>query len=436
MTATKPARPRRYESPAGLVVHVNANGSIRRMEHGDIVLNLFPGTRSRAGRPTSICGGSAPTSRRRHSSGRGARSRPRLDAAGLRAPASGTGSASPSTLVLAADSARVVLARHASRTRTDAAVTVDLVYAQDLALAHYGAIRMNEYYVSQYVDHTPLAHPERGCVLAVRQNLAMGGRHPWALIGSLGRGVELRDRRAPAARPRDPRRRGAGGARRAAPRRARAGSTSTRWPCIQDAPLTLAPGAAARRAASSAGSSPITRPSTSDADLACVDRALALPEARRTTDASSRDGGRAPGATLFSAHDAPACRDLTDAEIARASGATSCATSSATTAGCSRSSPARARTSSCGRRSCACCDRTATSCGPATTSRPTRRRSRRPCGWPACSTRCVTQGHVSINRLLSTTRSYLGLQRAHGQRIFVEQRRRLASARRARRPGK
>ena len=33
----------------------------------------------------------------------------------------------------------------------------------------------------------------------------------------------------------------------------------------------------------------------------------------------------------------------------------------------------------------------------------------------------LTQGHVSINRLLSTTRSYLGLQRAHGQRIFVEQ---------------
>ena len=32
----------------------------------------------------------------------------------------------------------------------------------------------------------------------------------------------------------------------------------------------------------------------------------------------------------------------------------------------------------------------------------------------------VTQGHVSINRFLSTTHSYLGLFRAHGQRIFVE----------------
>jgi len=32
----------------------------------------------------------------------------------------------------------------------------------------------------------------------------------------------------------------------------------------------------------------------------------------------------------------------------------------------------------------------------------------------------VTQGHVNINRVLSTSRSYLGLFRAHGLRIFVE----------------
>ena len=32
----------------------------------------------------------------------------------------------------------------------------------------------------------------------------------------------------------------------------------------------------------------------------------------------------------------------------------------------------------------------------------------------------LTQGHVSINRLLSTVHSYLGLFRSHGQRVFVE----------------
>ena len=49
-----------------------------------------------------------------------------------------------------------------SRTPGREPAAVDLVYAQDLALADYGAVRMNEYYVSQYVDHTPLAHPARG----------------------------------------------------------------------------------------------------------------------------------------------------------------------------------------------------------------------------------------------------------------------------------
>ena len=43
----------------------------------------------------------------------------------------------------------------------------------------------------------------------------------------------------------------------------------------------------------------------------------------------------------------------------------------------------------------------------------------------------VTQGHVSINRFLSTTHSYLGLFRSHGQRLFVAAGRRLAAARRA-----
>jgi cellobiose phosphorylase len=32
----------------------------------------------------------------------------------------------------------------------------------------------------------------------------------------------------------------------------------------------------------------------------------------------------------------------------------------------------------------------------------------------------LTQGHVSINRFLSTVRSYLGLFRSHGLRVFVE----------------
>lgn len=69
------------------------------------------------------------------------------------------------------------------------AVTCDLILTQDLALAHYGAVRLNEYYVSQYVDHAPLQHVKTGVAVASRQNQSMGGHCPWTIIGSLGKAV-------------------------------------------------------------------------------------------------------------------------------------------------------------------------------------------------------------------------------------------------------
>ena len=62
--------------------------------------------------------------------------------------------------------------------------SVDLLYAQDIGLAPYAMARLNEYYISQYVDHSPLQHAQQGWVIASRQNLASGGRNPWSLIGS------------------------------------------------------------------------------------------------------------------------------------------------------------------------------------------------------------------------------------------------------------
>ena len=50
---------------------------------------------------------------------------------------------------------------------------------------------MNEFYVSQYVDHTPLSHPTQGVVLASRQNQAVDGRHPWCIVGSLRKGASF-----------------------------------------------------------------------------------------------------------------------------------------------------------------------------------------------------------------------------------------------------
>ena len=45
--------PCHLESPSGMTVQVNANGSIRRMKHRDILLNLFLGNEAEGG-PANI----------------------------------------------------------------------------------------------------------------------------------------------------------------------------------------------------------------------------------------------------------------------------------------------------------------------------------------------------------------------------------------------
>ncbi|KGM16150.1 hypothetical protein N867_02745, partial [Actinotalea fermentans ATCC 43279 = JCM 9966 = DSM 3133] len=60
---------------------------------------------------------------------------------------------------------------------------IDVVHTHDLALATPGAVRANELYVSQYLDLTPLEGPT-GVALAVRQNQPQGGRHPLAVVAA------------------------------------------------------------------------------------------------------------------------------------------------------------------------------------------------------------------------------------------------------------
>ena len=62
----------------------------------------------------------------------------------------------------------------------------DVVQVQDIGLTAYGALRLNEHYVSQYVDLQSLPHPHCGTVLAARQNQSVAGRHPWVVMGTLG----------------------------------------------------------------------------------------------------------------------------------------------------------------------------------------------------------------------------------------------------------
>lgn len=64
---------------------------------------------------------------------------------------------------------------------------IDVVHAQDVALASRATVRANEYYVSQYLDLTPVVTGEVGTALAVRQNMP-GPTAPWVLVGCLRHG--------------------------------------------------------------------------------------------------------------------------------------------------------------------------------------------------------------------------------------------------------
>ena len=403
-------------SPSGLTVQVNRNGSIRRMDHHDIILNMFVGS--------EIEGGPANLYLRRR--GTAIESTPLV---GPRSP--GTIHLDGTGLVVRGEWRRIrftlslVLARSAPawfwhlvlENADSTPVGVDVVYAQDVAFAHYGAVRMNEYYVSQYVDLTPLAHARRGVVLAVRQNLAMGDRNPWAVVGALGRGVgfatDALDLHGLATRA------GEAPAALAAPQLpTRRRQHEHAMAVIQDEALDLAPGAVVERGFF--GWFEAHHPAvTSAADVAFVDRALALPEATAPRAARALTAGATPAATLFSDCPLVETEDLDDTELATLFGGE--------------------------RRQVEAENGTLLSFFTGrhrhVVLKAKERRSLRPHGhiirtgdrlvpdeasltstaWmDGIFHSLVTQGHVNINRVLSTTRSYLGLVRACGLRMFVE----------------
>jgi len=406
--------PVRLESPCGLAVQVNANGSIRRFDYQDIIVNLFLGNELEGG-PANLylrrfgesvaamplLGPSSPAEVRR-------------DSRGLALGGTWQGIRFAVSLVLA-ETAPAWFWHVALENTGDAAATLDLIFAQDLGLAHYGAVRLNEYYVSQYLDHTPLAHPERGWVLASRQNQSMGGRNPWCLIGSLGKGVSYATDVLQV--------HGLGTRAGGIPVVLAGGLPGLRrqhehaMAAIQDAPVELPPGG--RVARGFFGWLEADHPeATSAADLAWVERALALPEA---TPAPAADAGQgwSVAASLFSMAPLLEARDLTAAGIAALFG---------TRLRELEREDGRPLSFFVGERS-----HVALRAKELIVLRPHGQILRTgggltpdeaaltsTCWMAGCFHSMVTQGHVSINRLLSTTHGYLGLFRSQGQRLFVE----------------
>lgn len=62
---------------------------------------------------------------------------------------------------------------------------VDVVYGQDVGLADKGAVRSNEAYLSQYIDHAAFEHGQNGYAVCSRQNMPQQGAFPYLQQGGL-----------------------------------------------------------------------------------------------------------------------------------------------------------------------------------------------------------------------------------------------------------
>ncbi|MFC6037877.1 GH36-type glycosyl hydrolase domain-containing protein [Paenisporosarcina macmurdoensis] len=66
---------------------------------------------------------------------------------------------------------------------------VDLMYGQDVGLAHPNALRSNEAYTAQYLDHAVFEDDSTGFTVCTRQNQQQGDDFPYLQQGSLGKNI-------------------------------------------------------------------------------------------------------------------------------------------------------------------------------------------------------------------------------------------------------
>ena len=292
---------------------------------------------------------------------------------------------------------------------------IDLIYAQDLALAPYGAVRACEYYVSQYLDLTPVATSSAGTALAVRQNMP-GPTAPWAVVGCLSEGVgwgtdalqlvgALSSKDLPSTRLQH----------------------EHTLALLQSRPARLAGGETM-----ATGFFGVYRPdhpaASSGHDEAVVDEALDQPEAKQPEAQQPADRHTAEGvslgvqvvaASLFSSAPALVCTPLDDDLLATLAGEGRRHTEWDGETLLSFFTDDASHVVTCAKQAAVLRPhghvmRTGTALVPDEGSLTTT-------AWMAGSFHSqVTQGHVSVNAMLSTRRSYLGLRQANGLRVFVE----------------
>lgn len=294
-------------------------------------------------------------------------------------------------------------------------ISCDLIHTQDIAIANYGAVRLNEFYVSQYVDHAPLVHGKAGVAVASRQNQAMGGRCPWTVIGSLGKAVSYS---TDALQFHGLATRSGGVADALA-----SGLPGERLQHehslvgIQDEEVILKPGEKTQRGFFGWFEADKAE-ATSEDDTRWIDAALALPEAVCPAWPVEIPNNR-PAPSLFSSAPLLETETLVDAEIRDFFGGEQrhAEIQNGSTAsffnGNSNHVVLKDKELAVLRPH----GHLLRSGGSLT---PDESALTSTAWMNGVFHSMVTQGHVSINRFLSTCHSYLGLFRSHGQRVFVE----------------
>jgi cellobiose phosphorylase len=418
--------PLRLSNAAGLSLELNRDGGVRRIQRRDDVVNLFMGNGMEPG-PTNVWLRWRRGDQVEAVPLLGPRSPLRADA-----PREGSGGfASRGEWQGVAIALRLVLAEQQAtycwqvrlENRSSEERTLDLLYGQDIGLASAGAVRLNEHYVSHYVDLTPLEHPRCGFAVAVRQNLAQGGRHPWAVVGSLRRGTSFATDGLQLF--------GLAGRLGELPAGVRDGLPTRRLQhehamvAVQDETTALAPGT--RWDGGFFVALEADHPlATSTADLPAVDAALAWADSLDSSGSgdspsTSRAGesGRRGDSTLFAVAPLLECRDLDEPELRKLF---------PPAWRHEERDGARLLSFFCGEQG-----HVVLRAKEARTQRPHGHilrtgQARVPEEAALTSTvwmsgvfhSMVTQGHVSINRFLSTAHSWLALFRSHGLRIFME----------------
>jgi cellobiose phosphorylase len=403
---------RQLEGPGGLVFLVRGDGTVSRADCGAVMIGLFP--------PTEVEAGLANLHLRS-----GGCSHPLLG------PASGSAVSFAGGWMFASGEwqgirYRVALGFHPDvcawvwrvrlRNAGASAVSCDLVLTQDVGLAVPAAIRSNEYYISQYIDHHPLHHPRFGWVVASRQNQPVGGAFPCLFTGALAGGIsyatDLRQLCGTSLRQ------AGGGLLPAGSLPGARLQHEHSLVAVQGASYSLAPGQEA--CGGFFGVFDGNHPSaTGPADLARIEGTVSsLPE-MPAESAGEGEGATRCDASLFVTADLLEVEDGGGSMLAEAGGAS--------VAWCEEDE---------GRMLSAF-----TADGAHLVFAEKERRVLRPHGMilrsggadtpdEASLTSTVwmggvfhsmiTQGHVGINRMLSTVRGYLGCFRSHGMRVFVE----------------